>query len=70
MEIKRLSSDHKTVNNPNQNFMKGIFTPKLYPKVRPNGILVKHHNTVICRVKRLKTLGPKIWSQLPGDIKL
>ena len=44
--------------------MKDIFTPKLHPKVGPNGILVKHHNTIKYGTKSLKTLGPKIWNQL------
>ena len=46
--------------------MKNIFTLKLHPKVRPNSILVKHHNT--CGVKSPKKLGPKIWNQLLCDI--
>ena len=40
-----------------------IFIPKLHPKVRP------HHNTMAYSTKSLKTLGPKIWNQLPEDIK-
>ena len=73
MEIKRLRvlaiEIFKTVNNLNPNYMKDIFTPKLHPKVRPNDILVKHHNTITYGTKSLKTLGPKIWNQLPEDIK-
>ena len=73
IEIKRLRvlaiEIFKTVNNLNPNYMKDIFTPKLHPKVRPNDILVKHHNTITYGTKSLKTLGPKIWSQLPEDIK-
>ena len=49
--------------------MEDIFTPKLFPKVRPNGILVKHYNTITFGTKSLKTLGVKIWNQLPGGIK-
>ena len=49
--------------------MKDIFTPKLPSRVRPNGILVKHHNTITYGTKALKTLGPKIWNQLPEGIK-
>ena len=76
MKIKRLrvlaNEVFKTANNLNRNYMKDIFTPKLHPKVRPNDIFSKHHNT--CGAKRIrckenKTLGPKIWNQLPGDIK-
>ena len=74
MEIKRLKAISvlaifKTVNNLNPNYIKGIFTPKLHPKVRPNDILVKHHNTITYGTKSLKTLGPTIWNQLPEDIK-
>ena len=40
--------------------MKDIFISKLHPEVRPNDILVKHHNTFTYDVKRIKTFGPKI----------
>ena len=74
MEITRLRvlaiEVFKTVNNLNPNYIKDIFTPKLHPKVRPNDILVKHHNTITNGTKSLKTLGPKICNQLPEDIKL
>ena len=73
MEIKRVRvlaiEIFKTVNNLNPNYMKNIFTPKLHPKVRPNGILVKHHNTITYSTKSLKALRCKIWNQLPGYIK-
>ena len=49
--------------------MKDIFIPKLHPKLRQNDILGKHHSTITYGAKSLKTLGPKIWNQLPGDIK-
>ena len=39
-----------------------MFTPKLHPKVRPNDILVKHHNSITHSAKSLKTLGRKIWN--------
>ena len=64
MEIKQLRvlaiEIFKIVNNLNPNYMKDIFTPKLHPKVRPNDILVKHHNTITYCTKSLKTLGPNI----------
>ena len=34
--------------------MKDIFTPKLHPKVRPNDILVKHHNTITYCTKNIR----------------
>lgn len=49
--------------------MKDIPTPKLHLKVRPNDILIKHHNTNAYGAKSLKTLGPKVWKQFPGYIK-
>ena len=62
MEIKRFKilaiAVFKTVNNLNPNDMKDIFTPKLHPKVRPNNILVKYHNTITYGAKSLKPLGP------------
>ena len=73
MEIKRLRvlviEIFKTINNLNPNNVEDIFTPKLLPRVRPNYILVKHHNIITYGAKSLKTLGPKIWNQLPEDIK-
>ena len=73
MKIKRLrvlaTEIFKAVNNLDPNYMKDIFTPKLHPNVRPNDILVKHHNSITYGAKNLKTLGPNIWNQLPGDIK-
>ena len=73
MEIKRLRvlviGLFKTVNNLNPNYRKDIFTPKLHPKIKPNDILVKHHNTITYGTKTLKTLGPKISNQIPEDIK-
>ena len=59
----------ETVNNLNPNYMKYIITSKLHPKVTPNDILVKHHNTMTYGTKSLKTLGLKIWNQLPEGIK-
>ena len=73
MEIMRLRvlaiEIFKTVNNLNPNYMKDIYTPKQHLKVRTNDILVKHHNTITYSTKSLKTLGPKICNELPGDIK-
>ena len=50
MEIKRLRlliiEIFKKYNDFNPNFMKDIFSAKLHLKVRPNDILVKHHNTI------------------------
>ena len=73
IEIKRLKvlaiEIFKTVNNLNLNYIKDIFTPKLHPKLRPNDILVKHHNTITYHTKNLKTLVPKICNQLLEDIK-
>ena len=71
MKIKRLgvlaNEVFITVNNLNPNYMKDISIAKLHPKVRPNDILFKHHNTYGAkriRGKKNKALGPKIWSQL------
>ena len=73
MEIKPLRvlaiEIFKTVNNLNSNYMKDIFTPKLHLKVRPNDILIKHCNTITYDIKSLKAIGPKIWNQVPEDIK-
>ena len=58
MKIKRLgvlaNETLKAVNNLSPNYVKDIFTTKLHPKVRPNGILFKHHNTFTYDAKRIK----------------
>ena len=59
----------QTVNNLNPNYMKDIITPKLYPNVKTNDILLKHYNTITYSTKSRKTLGPKIQNQLPENIK-
>ena len=59
----------KTVSNLNPNYIRDIFTLKLDAKVRPNDILVKHHNAITYCVKNLKTLGPETWNQLSGNIQ-
>ena len=73
MRIKRLRVPaielFETINNLNLYYMEDIFTLKLNSKERPNGILVKYHNAITYGGKTLKTLGPKIWNQLPGDIE-
>ena len=59
IDIKRLRvlaiEIFKAVNNLNPNYMKDMFTRKLQPKVRPNDILVKYHNTITYGSKSLKT---------------
>ena len=50
----------QTVNNLNPNYMKDIITPKLYPNVKTNDILLKHYNTITYSTKSRKTIGPKI----------
>ena len=73
MSAKRMRSlateIYKTINNLNPPFMKEIFTPKVDPKVRPNDIIVKRHNTTKYGTKSLTTLGPQIWNSLPENIK-
>ena len=48
MEIKRLrtlaAEIFKTINNINPSYT-NIFTPKTNAKIRPHGIIVRHHNT-------------------------
>ena len=59
----------KTVSNVNPSFMKDIFTSKVNPKVRPNNLIVKRHNTTNYGTKSLTTLSPQIWNTLPENIK-
>ena len=59
----------KTINNLKLSFMKDIFTSKVNPKVRPNNLIVKRHNTTKYGTKSLITLGPHICNTLPEKIK-
>ena len=49
--------------------MKNIFAPKTNAKIRPNDIIVSHHNTATYSDKSLTALGPKIWNKLHTNIK-
>ena len=73
MEIRRLrtlaAEIFKTVNEINPPYMKNIFTPKENAKVRQNDIIVKRINTSRFGTQRLRSLGPKIWNNLPSNIK-
>ena len=50
--------------------MKDIFTFKVNPKVWPNNLIVKRHNTTKYGTKRLATLGPQILNTLPKTLNL
>ena len=73
MEIRRLRTlaveIFKTVNEINPPYMKNIFTPKENAKVRQNDIIVKRINTSRFGTQSLRSLGPKIWNNLPSNIK-
>ena len=73
MEIKRLRTlaieIFKTINKINLSFMKDIFTHKRDPKMRPFEIFVKHRSSAKYSDKSLIPLGPKIWNQLPSNVK-
>ena len=49
--------------------MNNIFTPKENAKVRQNYIIVKRINTSRFGTQNLRSLGPKIWNNLPSIIK-
>ena len=74
MEIRRLRTlaveIFKTLNEINAPYMKNIFTPKENSKVRQNHIIVKRINTSRFGTQSLRPLGPKIWNNLPSNIKL
>ena len=73
MEIQRLRTlaveIFKTLNEINPPYMKNIFTPKENAKVRQNDIIVKRINTSRFGTQSLRSLGPKIWNNLPSNIK-
>ena len=58
-----------TANELNPNFMKNIFTSKTNYRVRPFDLLVKNRNTEKYGSKSLMAQGPKIWNDLPENIK-
>ena len=55
----------KTLNEINPPYMKNIFTPKENSKVRQHDIIVKRR----FGTQSLRSLGPKIWKNLPSNIK-
>ena len=73
MEIRRLRTlaveISKTLNEINPPYMKNIITPKEKAKVRKNDIIVKRINTSRFGTQSLRSLGPKIWNNLPSNIK-
>ena len=73
MEIRRLRTLaielFKTLNEINPPCMKNIFTPKENLKVRQNDIIIKRINTSRFGTQNLRSYGPKIWNNLPSDIK-
>ena len=69
MEIRRSRTlDVEIIKTLNE-IMKGIFTPKENAKVRQNDIIVKRINTSRFGTQSLRSLGPKIWNNLPSNIK-
>ena len=59
----------KTINEINPPYMKKIFIPKENTKVKQNDIIVKRINTSRFGTQSLRSLGPKIWNNLPSNIK-
>ena len=62
MNIKRMRilaiEIFKIINNLNFTFLKNIFRTKLNPRVQPNDIVVKTHNTATYGDKSLTVLDP------------
>ena len=73
MEIRRLKTltveIFKTLNEINPPYMRNMFTSEENSKVRQNDIIVKHINTSRFGTQSLSFLGPKIWNNLPSNIK-
>ena len=59
----------KNLNEINSPYMKNILTHKENAKVRQNDIIVKHINPSRFATQSLRSLGPKIWNNLPSNIK-
>ena len=73
MKIRRIKTldieIFKTINEPNPNFMKTIFTSKINYRARPFDLLVKNRNTEKYGSKSLMALDQKIWNALPENVK-
>ena len=73
MEIQRLKTlafkMFKTLSEINPPCMKNLFTPKENLKVRQNDTIVKLINTSRFGNQSLRSLGSKIWNNLPSNIK-
>ena len=73
MELNRLRTlvveIFKTLNEINPPYMKDIFTFKENAKVRQNDNIVKRLTTSRFGTQSLRSLGPKIWNNLPSNIK-
>ena len=73
MEIRRLRTlaveIFTTLNEINPPYMKNIFKPKENAKVKQNDTIVECINTSRFVAQSLSSLGPKIWNNLPPNIK-
>ena len=49
--------------------MENIFTPKENTQVKKNDIIVKCINASRFGIQSLSSLGPKIWNNLPSNVK-
>ena len=59
----------KTISILHCPFLKEIFKTKLYPRVQPNDIIVKSHNTATYGDKSLAVMGPRIWNSDRENVK-
>ena len=59
----------KILNETNPLYMKNIFTPKENTKVRQNDTIDKRINTSRFGIQSLRSLDPKMWNNLPLNIK-
>ena len=59
----------KTINNLNPSFMKEIFTMNTNSDRNATKLLVKTQNTKRYGSNTLRALGPKIWNDLPNNIR-
>ena len=59
----------KTINDLNPSFMKEIFTMNTNSGRNGTKLLVKTQNTKRYGSNTLRALGPKIWNDLPNNIR-
>ena len=70
MEVRTLVVEtYKTLNDLNPALMKNLFAKTEVSMRRKNNLEIPNRNTAKYRDKRIRSLRPHIWNDLPEEIK-